>query len=197
MRNNWPTNIIYLMILLPAKKKKEIIDVGKKWQALGADFTVASNFTVAINDLVQFYIGLFFCENGRWYLPHRTKETTIYRVIKYTRVCLSLWDYINSLLMRPISPISIFLYVLIESKWPLWFHYFVSAALNIQSFLFSRRSKLTFFCSPHKTCTQVNWSVSSSCRICVRPHVIFGFSLLFWMTIALGSQIKLSVANSS
>lgn len=54
-----------LMILLPAKKKKEIIDVGKKWQALGADFTVASNFLVTINDLVQFSIGLFFCENGR------------------------------------------------------------------------------------------------------------------------------------
>lgn len=53
------------MILLPAKKKKEIIDVGKKWQALGADFTVASNFLVTINDLVQFSIGLFFCENGR------------------------------------------------------------------------------------------------------------------------------------
>ena len=53
------------MFLLPAKKKKEIIDVGKKWQALGADFAVASNFLVTINDLVQFSIGLFFCENGR------------------------------------------------------------------------------------------------------------------------------------
>ena len=65
MRNNWQISIIYLMFLLSAKKKKEIIDVGKKWQGLGADFIVASNFSLTTNDLVQFSIGLFFCENGR------------------------------------------------------------------------------------------------------------------------------------
>ena len=34
-------------------------------RVLGADFRVASNCLLTTNDLVQFSIALFFCENGR------------------------------------------------------------------------------------------------------------------------------------
>lgn len=64
------------------------------------------------DDLLELIIGFSICKNGKWYLPHQHKDTTIYRDIKYPKaIPLSLivlivfsWD--------SISPISLLLFYL-------------------------------------------------------------------------------------
>ena len=64
LRNNCQINIYLLdFCFLPRRKRKsEMFE--RNGRVLGADFRVASNCLLTTNDLVQFSIALFFCENG-------------------------------------------------------------------------------------------------------------------------------------